>query len=458
MSWPDRVMLDVSYTRTQHGNVGITRTVRRLLQELPAALGLPPGSCIPVAFHASGFRAAGTTGPVTSAPSQDTPSNAVAARFLRFFMSGWGRRLVSRCLPGGMVRLAWRLHGAWAFNALSAAETPVRFQPGDLLVLGDQSWNYQAWVAASRARAQGARVVLIVYDLIPVRHPEFCNRLFSRVFEQWLLRMVDCVDVMLCISRATQEDLRGFFTQRCIDAPALASFRLGSDLDMAGAGEPVREAIRAFAGGAAPCFFAVGTVEPRKNYALLLAAFERLWAAGQDVKLLIVGRINAESDELAARLLRHEEQEQRLLCVQDAGDSEVAWLYSHCRALVFPSLAEGFGLPLVEARTRGCPVIASDLPAFLELADEGVWVFPRHSVEALHELVLDHAATDRRASCGRLPMFTWGESAVQLLQAVNIEPGPVEDQVCEATAFSTHRYCAPGGEFKCSPANPSNSS
>ncbi|MDB5858959.1 MAG: glycosyltransferase family 1 protein, partial [Ramlibacter sp.] len=80
-----------------------------------------------------------------------------------------------------------------------------------------------------------------------------------------------------------------------------------------------------------------------------------------------------------------------------------------------PSLAEGFGLPLVEARARGCPVLASDLPAFAELADEGVFIFDRRSMQELEALVLQHATTDYRPRVGRMTPFTWRDSALQFL-------------------------------------------
>lgn len=434
-----RLFFDVTYTRTQSGNSGITRTVRSLLHELQAG----PAGCVPVAFHARGFRLAATPPAAVSAQVQPASGGALAARMLRYFMSGAGRRLVAAYVPYPVLAWAWRVHGAWAFNSLSAGETPAGFRPGDLLVLADQSWNYRTWLAARRARAEGASVVLVLYDLIPLRHPEFCSRLFSSVFERWLGKMVGNVDAVLCISRATQDDLRAYLADRSLPAPPSASFRLGSDLEPRRAPGPVRDAIKSFAGGGGACFLTVGTVEPRKNHALLLQAVEQLWATGLDVRLVIAGGSNAESAAFAQRLAGHAEQGRHLLWISDATDGEVDWLYSACRALVFPSLAEGFGLPLLEARARGCPVIASDLPAFAELADGGVCLYPRHSAKALAALIREHAQTDHGRRPGLRPAFTWRDSAEQLLQTTAMlldAPDP---------------RAAADGETTCSPASPS---
>jgi len=165
-----------------------------------------------------------------------------------------------------------------------------------------------------------------------------------------------------------------------------------------------------------PVFAAVGTIEPRKNYPMLLRTFERLWLEGVAVHLLIAGRATAEEREFVERLRQHPEQGKRLLTLFDAGDSELAHVYAHARALVLPSLAEGFGLPLVEARTRDCLVIASDLPSFKELADEGVSLYARDSSEQLGALIVAHAKPEGRGRAGPMPLFTWEKSAAQLLQ------------------------------------------
>jgi glycosyltransferase involved in cell wall biosynthesis len=185
----------------------------------------------------------------------------------------------------------------------------------------------------------------------------------------------------------------------------------------------VRPELGQFLAAAVPFFAAVGTIEPRKNHRLLLAAFERLWRQGVAARLLIAGRPDAQCRQLVEGMRRHPQQGRLLLTLFDATDAEVARAYASCRALVLPSQAEGFGLPLVEARSRGCPVIASDLPALRELADEGVFLFRPDDLDALVTLIRDHVATDRRCAVGKMPPFTWAQSARQLLAVVGNLPG-----------------------------------
>jgi glycosyltransferase involved in cell wall biosynthesis len=227
--------------------------------------------------------------------------------------------------------------------------------------------------------------------------------------------MLGNCDAVLCISRATLDDLRNYCAERGLASPPAGHFRLGGDLPVAApTSDNVGPGIRDFVAGATPCFAAIGTIEPRKNHALLLTVFERLWASGVKAKLFIAGRTHEDCRALVVRLCCHPRHGTDLQVVLDASDQEISFAYSNCRALLLPSLAEGFGLPLVEARARGCPVIASNLPALLELADEGVSFFTQGSAEELEALLRQYVGTKPHPGTP-MRVFTWEDSAAQLI-------------------------------------------
>lgn len=411
-----RIFFDTTFTRTQAGSVGITRTVRRLQQELDGVmLGTP---CVPVAFHTDGFRED------VARREQDEPERPAArgsnfvASVLRRLGEGPLRDFAFAVLPLPLLYLAWKVYSTWIFNALSSGLPQVRFRPGDTLLMCDAAWSYRSWVAAAAARRDGAAVVLMVHDLIPLRRPEFCSPLFSLLFRKWLHAMLVCADGVVCNSRATEADVRAYAASEGVPLPPVSHFRLGSDLPASLGQEEVRPALLAFFEADAACFAAIGTVEPRKNYSWLLTTFEELWAQGYDLRLLIAGRPKSESDPEVQRMRKHPQQGRRLMSVFDASDREVAYAYSRARALLFASVAEGFGLPLVEARVRGCPVIAGELPAFVELADAGVIFYPQEDSQALKALLLEHARHDRRGATPPMAAFTWRDSARQCLEAM----------------------------------------
>ena len=124
-----------------------------------------------------------------------------------------------------------------------------------------------------------------------------------------------------------------------------------------------------------PFFIACGTIEPRKNHLLLLRVWRQLIKRfGKDVpKLVVIGKRGWNNEEIVAAL---EDEALRGHVIEVAGlpTPDYKRLLDHCRALLAPSLAEGFGLPVAEALTSGAPVLASDIPPFRE-QDDGAVVY-----------------------------------------------------------------------------------
>lgn len=413
-----RIFFDASYTRTQTGNMGITRTVRRLLEEWQGALPGEGKECIAVAYNSRGFREVPMADAAGDAKSPSPASKSIAAQVFRWVTSELFRRIVIACLfiPWTILRRVWATTSSWTFDALSRNGHEVQFKSGDVLFLCDASWNYPVWRAVRLARQQGAKVVLLMYDLIPLRHPEFCFALVPHIFQLWLSEMLRLADAVVCISRATEQDLRDYALNTHMNLPPTGYFHLGSDPVRANAEGEVRPSLDQFFMGSSSCFVGIGSFEPKKNYDFLLDVFERMWARGSEVRLLIIGRESAESHALIKRVRQHPEQGKKLLTLFDATDAEVTFSYMNCRALIFPSLAEGFGLPLVEARTRGSLVIASNLPAFVELADEGVHIYSGESHDELQAAITEHSETDFGSHIPSRPPFLWRDSAKQCKQ------------------------------------------
>jgi glycosyltransferase involved in cell wall biosynthesis len=404
-----RLFFDITYTRVQRENVGIIRTVRRLLEEFQA--GAVPTQAI--VFTRNEFHE------ISASPAGPRATAVSAGWLFRLATSGAGKLVTALLthLPWRLFRPLWEFVSSRAYATAVEGAAPARLRPGDLVLLCDACWNYGVWVAAKRARAQGAQVVLVVYDIMPLRHPEFCAPLVVPVFKGWLSEMLACTDALVCISAATEHDLRQWASTNNRALPPTGHFRLGSDPGRPAAGSVVRPEIRSFL-AASPCFAAVGSIEPKKNYEFLLEVFDAVWAQGSEVRLLIAGRPTVECHGLLEKMRTHPQSGIRLMLVSDASDAEVAHIYAACRALVFSSLMEGFGLPLVEARAKGCPVIAGDLPVFVELADEGVFLYPRNSALGLQALLSAHAREDCRPHVGTMRPFLWSDSSRQCLEVI----------------------------------------
>jgi glycosyltransferase involved in cell wall biosynthesis len=300
---------------------------------------------------------------------------------------------------------------------------PVHFRAGDHLLMLDSSWaSYDQFAPAfAAARAKRVPIVTAIYDLLPINLPpgNFVEG-GKEWFEGWLRRAIAASDGLVCISKAVADELIGFIEQHQLDRPGLKVgwWHLGSTpptVEQPSSLSLVRNA------ALVPYCLMVGTIEPRKNHAMALDAFERLWAAGSDLKLVIAGKPGWMVDGLMARLRSHRELNKRLFLFEKINDAEIAHLYQNSAMLLFISKGEGFGLPLVEAAHHGKPLVCSRIPSFLEIAGEqAIYVTTDSATKLADELALAwHLCKSGKAPDSRtMPRLTWEESTDALLSVV----------------------------------------
>ncbi len=169
-----------------------------------------------------------------------------------------------------------------------------------------------------------------------------------------------------------------------------------------------------------PCIVYVGNLEPRKNLVALLQAFARLVERGLPHSLVLVGSRGWHDDDIfsTSRSLRLAD---RVLFLGYVPQAELPAIYGAADAFIYPSLYEGFGLPLLEAMACGVPVVTSNVSSMPEVvADAGILVDP-HSVDALAD-GLQRVVTDRslhdelsRKGLERAKLFTWDRTARETL-------------------------------------------
>ena len=275
-------------------------------------------------------------------------------------------------------------------------EAEVEPRTGDMLLGLD--WVADALPRANQLldnwRMRGVRMFFVVYDLLPVRRPEWFPTQIEPMHAQWLACIGRHADGLLGISQSVVADLRNWFQQhppaRSIELP-LGYFYPGNDM---AATRPTMglpsDAPKLLAQlRKQPSFLMVGTVEPRKGHALVLDAFERLWSRNISVVLVVVGREGWMSAALAARMRTLAQNERRFVWLDRVSDEYLEQLYTQAKALIAASEGEGFGLPLVESARRGVPVIARDIPVFREVSSNFATYFDgadvAHLVAALEQ-------------------------------------------------------------------------
>ena len=248
--------------------------------------------------------------------------------------------------------------------------------PSVLCLLG-AAWvqrDYLHRILAFKRRF-GTRFVMTIHDLIPIYARETCDQGTARVFEEFLRRALRHVDHFLSVSENTARDLSRYVASLALPEPCITVTRNGASFaEFLPKTDPAGE-LRA---EELPDRFAlfVGTIEGRKNHRLMLDIWRRMIAELEDPPYLIcVGRVGWKSESFIADLVETNDLNGKLILMQDISDADLKLLYSRCMFTVFPSIYEGWGLPVGESLAAGKICVCSERASIREVAGEfGVYI------------------------------------------------------------------------------------
>ncbi len=257
--------------------------------------------------------------------------------------------------------------------------------------------------------SKGARVVT-VHDLVALDHPDLHPARSVAVQRQQLAAARNPATVVIAVSQSTAAALRsrGVDAERVVTAPNGLTAMPAPDPSVV----PPH-----------PYLLAVGAITPRKGLPTLAAAFSRA-AIPPSVRLVFAGPLGWEGERVVDAV-RSAGTDDRMIWLGRVSDAQLAALYDRAIAVCVPSVAEGFGFPLLEAAAAGAPVVASDLPVFRELdgcvtlyapvRDDEAWTL------ALERVVGDESLRREAAARGRLVAseYTWDRTATLTIGAYN---------------------------------------
>jgi glycosyltransferase involved in cell wall biosynthesis len=253
--------------------------------------------------------------------------------------------------------------------------------------------------------------VVTVFDMIHERFAQFFRGSSSDQFRERKRRCVLTADAVICISKATQQDVLQFYR---IDAARTQIVPLAVD-------KCFRVLNNAHCSSRSatqwPFLLYVGGRFHYKNFRLVLQAYNR-WPQRKEVDLVVVGLPWSREerkylDELGIRA--------RIHLMKDVDDEGLCLLYNHAIGFVYPSLYEGFGIPLLESMACGCPVIASRIPSTVEVSG-GCPIYFNPSEEegllAAFDIALSEGRDSERVKLGldRVRQYSWDKAAMQTLE------------------------------------------
>ena len=239
-----------------------------------------------------------------------------------------------------------------------------------------------------------AQISVLIHDTIPLDFPQYQRPGTADGFKAKLHRVSNCADLVICISQSSQADVTRHMT-KFGHVPPMVAAHLGVSV-------PNPSTVPDDLPMDRPYFVTVGTIEPRKNHALLLDVWARL---GQDApRLFICGSRGWNNDKVFAAL---DAKPANIVVRAGLDDAELAALTKGARALLFPSFAEGFGLPPIEAAALGTPVVCSDIPVLREtLGNNAIYLNPT-DVYQWENTIMGLAGADRSQGKTDFTPPTW---------------------------------------------------
>lgn len=209
-------------------------------------------------------------------------------------------------------------------------------------------------------QSEHLRPIYLLHDLIPIEHPHFTTPHKVARHNGRVRRALEGASGIIANSRATASAISAFARAEGLTMPPILGAPLGS---------PLLQVPPVHAASPHPSFVCVSTIEYRKNHMLLLDVWQRLIALHGEraPRLVLIGRWGVGSQAVRQRYHSDPLLRRFVTILSGCSDAEVAQHVTAARALLVPSRAEGFGLPVVEALKLGVPVIASDLPVLREV-------------------------------------------------------------------------------------------
>ncbi len=307
---------------------------------------------------------------------------------------------------------------------------PVRFEAGDSLVILGLPNNRLSVLDASAALAQtGVQVYVFCHDTLPITQPEFFDAVGRAQYRSYFTRAAKAATAFLANSQATAADVRTVMAQlglaeKPVHVVPLAHEVLGqpSHSEARPPYPPPRDPrVQALEG--TPFILSVGTIEVRKNHLRLLKAYQALGQRhGRKTlpKLVIVGREGWKIGPFKALMAETNALDGQVQRLGGLPDSDLVWLYRNCLFSVYPSLAEGWGLPAGESAWLGAPCLTSNRSAMPEaLGRYGQYCDPTSEAsiaEALERLIFDTPALeDARTLVRAMPLRRWSDVADNVL-------------------------------------------
>ena len=300
---------------------------------------------------------------------------------------------------------------------------------GSIFLDVDSSWHNRFKRASlfNKLNESNTSIIRLHYDLVPILFPHFCHARTVERYIEHLAASLTYVSLFICISKKSEEDLKILAEKLGLSErfetsilnlganPGMRTEKAGPKKQLGEQGlffDPLKEKGK--------YILCVGTLEPRKNHALLMDVFERIHHQYPWVELVFIGKKGWNVDELISRITGHALYQKRLFWFSHVDDEMLNLFYRNCVLSILPSFYEGYGLPIIESLINGRIVLCSNKGSLPEVGGRYADYFDPGNAGTLEELLVEYLSSskkrrEREAVVKNFTPRTWHESAGDLI-------------------------------------------
>lgn len=301
------------------------------------------------------------------------------------------------------------------FSKKPVTKNLVVIESGDMLLLVDSTWLNTNYKQLDDLKKINVKIVALIYDIIPITHPQFCSIYLVSMLKDWYINATKYIDGYIAISKTVKNDVYNYIKENIdnqISEKKFDFFYLGADFEalqrFTGVSESFKNLFKV-----PNIYLSVSTIEPRKNHTYILDAFDILWDNGEDITYIMIGKIGSQVEDLLQRIKTHPMNNKKLFLLTDIDDESLIYAYQNSKSLIFASIVEGFGLPLVESLFYKLPVLASDIPIHREIGKDMITYFDLCDKNSLVQII--KAQVNKEKCLSGFNWQSWYQSTKDLI-------------------------------------------
>ena len=332
---------------------------------------------------------------------------------VRQFVKAGARRL---------LRVNGRVSGyveAWYRKQFASSRVPAKIQAGDILVIPWGEWWDQAFTDYVVAQENaGVHVVQIIHDIATTTQPQFFEQVAASP-TTYNAAVLPHASLVLAVSLNTKRELEAWLKAGKLQVPKIEVIRNGDDIAVPKPEQPTDKQFTASKLADKDYLMTVGTIEAKKNHALLYYVYKLALERGISLpKVVIVGRHGWGTDNIYGIMTHDPTVKDQFIFLHNTSDAELAWLYDHCLFTLQPSFHEGWGIPIAQSVARGIPCLCSNTSSMVEIAEGIVEHFSPFSTDeclaAIQHWLRPKALAAARERTRHYQQITWGDTFKQV--------------------------------------------